>query len=797
MRFINALHTLLHSCSMHYLGEKTEFSSPYFELFGVLDGTCRFLPDLAPCQKEHIFLLPPASTIYPVPEDHCILLRFSFSSASLLDALDDDVLFEKPHVFTDEHILFSNIVQYAYSALKACPADEFQMASLLIPVLGCLLHLLPPKVYSFHYNEKITQKQSLLLNRILQFVEKQYQNEISLSDAASYFDVTPQYFATFFKKFMGQTFHQYLQTYRCQKGAAYLTYTDLDLETICRKIGLNQTALLQDYAAPKTFIYETPTALGAVLSSASAEKYLSEYTITSSHTSASDNPPAIIEADVDLQTPLSAPWTNLINLGYASDFSNIRIFNQLIRTQEEIRFSYGRICRLFDLITEYTVGKRIIYDYNRIFRLLDVMIEHQMLPFIELSNKLFRIQLNLLETVPINLMKDSDIYYERLLELLPDFIRACINRYGLPCFDKWKFEISYTNYDFVETAEDFPLMKYVRYFRKIKEIIRSFSNECQIGGPGFNYWNSPQKLAEILSLFSSNKVLPDFVTAYIYPLTSDDSQASLSPDENLVAKRICALRDVTHGQYPDMEIWITEFNSNLSSRNLLNDSAYQSAFLAKTLTTAARLGIKAMGYYLLSDVPLRYVDSLDLLFGGWGLFSDKDIPKPSYHAYCLLSKLGNYVLKFQEPYLLTCNSNYSFQCLIFHYEHITSAFCKRNVNIHDFDITETLFHPSAPDFWEIRINAARPGTYLVKEYIISNEKSNLLTEWSKINYLNLSKPNDILALEACSRLVPNIRTIDVRPGQPLVFTVHTELQEVRLLQIDLNLPANIISKEVN
>lgn len=64
------------------------------------------------------------------------------------------------------------------------------------------------------------------------------------------------------------------------------------------------------------------------------------------------------------------------------------------------------------------------------------------------------------------------------------------------------------------------------------------------------------------------------------------------------------------------ELWITEFNSNLSSRNLINDSSYQATFIAKTILAAARQKIRGAGYYLMSDEPLRYADTAKFLFGG-------------------------------------------------------------------------------------------------------------------------------------------------------------------------------------
>lgn len=789
MRFIQELNTMIHTCGTYCVTETFPVCPPNFEFFGVLEGQLQLSPTALPLKEGTVLIIPPGSSATLTPVGRCVLMMLAFSPKLFLSMLDEDALFTEMRIFPKELGLMAHMAALVECVCRKSFEDCFRLPALIMPILGELTRLLPPKTVPLPDGEKMTGKQTQFLTEILAYTAEAYREELSLSDAAAYFQVTPQYFASFFKRFMHRTFHEYLLDLRCRKGAAFLAHTDLSPEYICREVGLNGTAAFKKYVRSHKGTLlppKVPTQLGSALTAESARRYLTRYTAPTSADTISANPPAAaIDAKVSFRLPFQDSFRRLINLGYASGFNSIRIFNQLVRTQEEIGFTYGRICRLFDLISEYIVGKKTIYDYNRIFRILDVMLEHDMLPFIELGNKLFRIQLNLLETVPLNLLKDTVSYYERLISLLPDFIRACVNRYGQECFDQWRFEISYTNYDLAESAEDFPLVKYIRYFCKIRKVIRRYS-VCAIGGPGFNYWNSPQRLTEILSLFAANQAMPDFVTAYVYPLAKDDADAALSENGNLTEERLQILKDVTHSRCPGMEIWVTEFNSNLSSRNLLNDSSYQSAYLAKTLTAAARLQIAAMGYYLLSDVPLRYVDSLDMLFGGWGLFSDKDIPKPSYHAYSLMAKLGRYLLENSGPYLLTCNSDYSFQCLFYHYEHITPTFCRKNVGLRELCMEDTVFCPTPAGSMEFCIDNVRPGTYLVKEYVISRARSNLLTEWERTGYLTLSKMGDILALKTRSSLIPEMHTIEVRPNAPLLFQVSAKQHEVRLLEIELN-----------
>jgi beta-xylosidase len=491
-------------------------------------------------------------------------------------------------------------------------------------------------------------------------------------------------------------------------------------------------------------------------------------------------------------------WNRLINLGYAQDFSNVKIFHQLTYTQREIGFSYGRICRLFDLVSQYSIGGKSIYDYNQIFQILDIMVENRMLPFLELSNKLFRIHLSAKENIAKNLVGSTVSYFDQLLEILPDFLRACINRYGQESVNSWRFEISYTIYDFIELSEIFPLSKYIRYFKRLKELIKTYAPECQVGGPGFNQWNNPQLLTKIYEMMQAAQATPDFLTAYIYPLTSDGADASISSDEDLAIKRIKEISEITKSLNPKHDLWITEFNSNISSRNLLNDSSFQSEFLAKNLSQSCGLDIEALGYYMLFDVPLRHSDSLDMLFGGWGLFTDSGIPKPSYHAYHMFSMLGKHLLYAHKNFLITADSSSSFRFLFFHYEHINPAFTGRNIQIEDFETDGAFFISTNPDYWEIRVNDTSEGTYLVKEYVISDSRSNLLFLWKQMNLITVSRPENISVLKQNSSMLPKLTTLEVDHSGQLNYQISLRRREVKLVTIDLHTaPASIRRRPAN
>lgn len=801
MAFANKWSRLVSGCQAVVIYEPADFISGYAELFAVLEGTLSLGNNFCLCGPDTVFFIPPGMNTALISDHNCILLRISFNPEILLEQLDSAELFShKFYIFEKNDSLFAGITSYGRALLEDS-ASVFHQAALFMPILEQLSLPSPPDVHeSFLIKSEITEKQNDTLVRILSYVKQHFEEDISLSSVAESFSFTPQYLSSFFKKYTGKTFQNHILELRLQKALLLYRFTRLTYEEICQKVRIRNKSLLENHllkTGSKPMADPAFEPSFSVLPAQNALTYLKHPSPSAGQFSLPDANAEKIPVNTCRNLSFPGSWRRLINLGYVSDFTDIQLLNQLVRIQKEIGFTYGRLCRIFDFVTEYKIDRKIVYDYNRIFRILDVMAENQLIPFLELSNKLFRIHLSLLRNVPRNPGKDSIAHLERVIRLLPDFLRASINRYGKEAIKKWRFEISYDIYNFMDNGEDFPLPKYAGCFQKIKEIIRQYVPECQIGGFGFNYWKKPEKALEFLSLMKSHRAMPDFFTAYLYPITSDDAAAALSSDQNLPIKRLHVLESLIHSQYPQMEIWITEFNSNHSSRNLLNDSSYQAVFLTKLFTEASQLCIHALGYYLLSDLPLRYADTLDLMFGGWGLFTDTNLEKPSFHAYKLFSRLGDRLLKYGTNYLITSKGETNYQCLFFHYEHPNEAFYRKNITLSDIKTGVALFQHREAEKWHIEIAPVKSGVYLIKEYIISDVQSNLLFEWQKLQFLTPSKEDNVQLLGLRSALVPGIRTQTVLPQEPLALTLSLSGQSICLLQIELLTAAPFTSQEVS
>ena len=599
-------------------------------------------------------------------------------------------------------------------------------------------------------------------------------NRIHQAEAAELLGITPQYLGHFVKEATGMTFREFSLALNEERKLLISSFQKDEIRP-----GAGRQASFSGDEVPALPSYpgdEVPA--------------LPSYPDRGGYRTAagSEAPPfrsTGVYAKINPVHELPLFFRRLINLGYAANLRNLDLDSALNRIQKEIGFTFGRICRITDLIRSGTVCGQSYYDFSPVFALLDSLIAHNMTPFLELGNKSFLIQeTTTLSYTPVS-PTDTREYYTQLLIILPEFAKACINHYGQARFDEWYFEISYMYTDDA-ARERFGLVQYASMFRKIYSVLRSFSPSCRIGGPGFNDWSDPARIRQMVKLMSSQDFTPDFYSAYIYPVVKDSQGSlSISEDPDTGISRIRTFAETVRSADADRELWITEFNSNLSSRSFLNDSPYQAVYIVRMMAGALQLGISALGYYLLSDAPLRYLDSLDFLFGGWGLLSDRGIPKPSFHAYRMLDMLGHYLIRSSENCIITANSRGSFQLLVFRYRHPGGVWLHSNVTKEDLALPQAVFGQSGADRFRISVEDVLKGTYLVKEYRIADGHADLYSAWRSLDFLYPPNAVTLQELALKSALIPRIRVCRLSEGEPFVTEITLSGTELRFVSVEL------------
>lgn len=75
------------------------------------------------------------------------------------------------------------------------------------------------------------------IRKVLRYVDNHYDEDITLEDAASIINVSPQYFSRIFKEQTGNTFVDYLTRTRMKKAKEWLAYSSQTVQEICFKVG--------------------------------------------------------------------------------------------------------------------------------------------------------------------------------------------------------------------------------------------------------------------------------------------------------------------------------------------------------------------------------------------------------------------------------------------------------------------------------------------------------------------------------------------------------------------------------
>lgn len=78
-----------------------------------------------------------------------------------------------------------------------------------------------------------------LINRVIQYIKKNVENNLSLRDISSFVNVHPNYLSAAFKKEVGKTLTEYINEVRIESIKQYINYTNLSISEISFTFNFN------------------------------------------------------------------------------------------------------------------------------------------------------------------------------------------------------------------------------------------------------------------------------------------------------------------------------------------------------------------------------------------------------------------------------------------------------------------------------------------------------------------------------------------------------------------------------
>lgn len=743
------------------------------------------------------FVFQTGSSIKLIPDDVSVCLLIRLNPAFLLNLFSLDRLSSLPVVHLASR--FSSGALYSFLKLSHLYITdkkefEFQIISNLYIVLDSLF----PSLSSISISDKNLRHSEKRKTAILTYIDAHIQESFKLNETAQALELTPQYLASWFQKNFDCTFSTYIQQKKLESIKLWLRYTALSDSVLAELFhfknadALYQVMLELDGISPTQYREQFQQPDSILLPDERNKLPLSPYydALLSADMHQESTVLAVLKQEdtifrISPKSSKNMPdsWRYLLNMGYAYQFNDNRMQAQLKDIQQTVHFRYGRICRLLDLTTVHIINHATRYGFEQIFQLLDEMLRLDLTPFIELGYKHAKVHLQFRETQILTMDEEVFSYYDKIIQILPDFLRACCNRYGIETVTSWKFSVYY---DFIEEHEHLSTLtfrQYLEYYQKIRFMIKDILPETKVGGADFNIFLSFDFWEDKFRLINNLQVHMDFIGINAYGGVMTDSHVHLATDSDYMPDKIRKAAKLIDHYFPALPVLITEFTFCYTSRNYLNDMVFSSCFLASFLSETMHL-VKGMGFFTMSDLSVYYADSGNLFFGGNGLFNYIGLPKPVYHVYSFFRELGTRIIGHTSDYLITTDSNYRFQALFTNYVHINeqAAYSKHNEKL--LDTPEQLFESSSTKPLHIQIEQAVPGTYLLKTYTLNAFHGNLLPYWAKCRSLTHLSEQDFQTFKQLAQPAINLHTKTVSEDGILDFSVHLEPSEVKLVLID-------------
>jgi len=367
---------------------------------------------------------------------------------------------------------------------------------------------------------------------------------------------------------------------------------------------------------------------------------------------------AQLEATIDTQAAAHRfPhfWEQMFGSGRAILALRDDYRRDLRQVRQATGFRYVRFHGIFDEeagVYEKDRRGRLAYNFSYVDQIYDGLLEDGVRPYVELS---FMPKALASSDKPHSFwykpLPNPPVSYDQWGDLIYNFARHLVDRYGIEEVSQWYFEVwNEPNIDFW-TGQP----KQSTYFELYDAAARALKRahpRLRVGGPS----TAQAAWVDAMIAHAAQTHVPlDFVSTHVYGNEkSENVFGTPGPIDRLemVARSVKKVYgQVRHSALPDLPIIWSEYNASYANEPAVTDSAFMGPWLANNIRLCDGLQTM-MSYWTFSDVFEEQGVVKTPFYGGFGLIAERGIPKPAYHAFELLHRLGNERLAVDAPWVL-------------------------------------------------------------------------------------------------------------------------------------------------
>lgn len=706
-------------------------------------------------------------------------------SIVLIFNIKKDDFFTSTAVGIDGFNLNKDVVSFDYGILKIISdiidtyykvgrLAEVKLQSLKIELIYNVL-----SKYSNNNNVEISTNNSKNLERlnvIGTYIKENYQNNITLTEVAEAAFFTPQYLAKFFKNATGLTFFNYLNIYRLNKALPDLVNTNKSILDIALENGFPNSrsfnkSFFERYGQTPSKYRKLRNMFSGYVNSSDKDKDKGESLCKISkvlkstlnrYSSFSELDINVLNREMNLdlnksKERINHSWKNLLTVGRAKLIQVDDVRKQITQIQKEIGFKYIRFHGIFndemDVYDEDKDGNPVIH-FNHVNEILDFLYSIGLKPFIELGFMPKKLALNNNEVIlngVFNISRPKSM--DKWTFLVKEFIKNCINRYGLEEVQQWYFEFwnepSLYRVDKIENSKKLisdliegnsfwcgSLNQYLEFYKSTYEAIKEIDYDIRIGGPAveatslfINDW-----FKQYIEFTEKNNCKIDFLSLHLYPTSIIESTLNSFEEDsvnNYIRNVMFEVKNLLREYKLDCDIHVTEWN--LLWRNEVKqygDNCYKASYIVKNIIDNLDT-VSSLGYWTFTDYIETIKGTTKAIFNNnIGLMTSNGIKKAAYNAYILLNKLGNILIHKDDNLIVTKRGN--------------------NIQILVYDCGNNILEKENVIDYLININSMRSGRYDEKIYTLNENSGSSYDFWIKLGRYNNLTDEDVKYLKSKS-----------------------------------------------
>lgn len=655
------------------------------------------------------------------------------------------------------------------------------------------------------------------IEEILDYINKHYHENISLKDLANITYLTVPYLSRMFKNFIGINFSEYLTTLRLNYAVNDLLGTDHNIEFIAQKNGFpNSRSFVSSF---KKEYHLLPSAYRKEKAAQAAGSYikapvLSNQTFLEQHSylgklagyldEAAPTPSlnrthqkevSVAEINTALKGyPLRHTFKQSTCISKAKHILYSENQKMLRQLQEDIGFLYIKFHGLLDddmmVYSESADGTPEI-SFTYIDMVFDFLLSINLRPIIQLS---FMPKALALTPERTTFYRESVISLPYNVNnwnhLISQLIQHLEIRYGKSEVELWPFYL-WNQPDSPSSIFGFEdRYAFFEFYQSTYRTVKKCNPKINFGAPSVmnRTLTGGTWYPEYMDYCKAHDCVPDFINFHFYPLKTEidptpelhlNTQLTMEKSEDSFKDTIYQIRKNARLHHWDTaRLFLTEWSSTVSHRDLLNDTAFKAAYLVKNiLDNYDRLD--SFGYWSVSDLLEEIQISRNLFHGGLGLFTYNGIKKSHYYAFVLLSRLGDSMIGKGDSYFITKKPD-SFQILLYNYQHYSDLYAAGELFDMTFTNRYTAFPKTQDKLFNIPFTGLKDGNWLITETIINQKYGSSFDKWIECGAQPLETEADVEYLKSIS--VPHVikRTTRVSDGN-LLIQARLMPHEVRLI----------------